>query len=248
MALFQDKFKVDSNRLKDCDYSNEAIYFITIATKSRECIFGSVEEGKMILNNNGQIIENELLKSIKIRENWFFHNWVVMPNHIHLLIEIQNKRVLPIEMRTVEMHSSASPPSTSTKELKTNTEIQTIEIHNVEIHNVEIHNVEMHNVEMHSSASTLSTSTTTVAETYCCASLQQNNAKPKLSRRPDSISSFVAIFKSVTTKQINGTETIWQSNYHDHIVRNYKRFGIIYDYIKNNPRSWDTDSINSNFQ
>jgi REP element-mobilizing transposase RayT len=174
MALFQDKFKVDSNRLKDWDYSKEAIYFITIATKNRECIFGSVEEGKMILNNNGQIIENELLKSIKIRKNWFFHNWVVMPNHIHLLIEIQNKRVLPIEMRTVEMH-----------------------------------NVEMHNVEMHSSASTLSISTTTIAETHCCASLQQNNAKPKLSRRPDSISSFVAIFKSVTTKQINGTETIW---------------------------------------
>ena len=69
----------------------------------------------------------------------------------------------------------------------------------------------------------------------------------KLSRKPNSISSFVAVFKSVTTKQIGKTESIWQANYHDHIVRNYKRFEIIYNYIKTNPQSWETDSINSKF-
>ncbi|MDR7210819.1 transposase [Flavobacterium piscis] len=182
MTLFKNKFKIDSNRLRNWDYSNEAIYFITIATKNRECIFGSIEKGKMILNDNGQIVENALLKSIKIRKNWFFHNWVVMPNHIHLLIEIQND------------HCSDS-------------------------------NVETHNVEMHSSASTHRTSTnvkTIVEKMHCCASLQKNQSESKLSRKPNSISSFAAIFKSVTTKQINDVESIRQSNYHDHIVRNYK--------------------------
>ncbi|WP_163410761.1 transposase [Flavobacterium ajazii] len=227
MALFKNKFKVDSNRLKDWDYSNEAVYFITIATKNRESIFGSVEEGKMILNSNGEIVENELLKSIKIRKNWFFHNWVVMPNHIHLLIEIQNKNPdSNVETHNVEMHSSASP---SQCEISIKNELS-----------------QTHIVETHSSASNPGTSAN-VVKTHCCASLP-GTSEPKLSRKPDSISSFVAIFKSVTTKQINGTETIWQSNYHDHIVRNYKRFEIIYDYIKNNPQSWDTDSINSNFQ
>ena len=38
--------------------------------------------------------------------------------------------------------------------------------------------------------------------------------------------------------------TIWQSNYHDHIVRNYNSFDTIYHYIKNNPKNWNTDSIN----
>jgi len=65
------------------------------------------------------------------------------------------------------------------------------------------------------------------------------------------------VFKSVTTKQINdirkdaqqcASNKIWQHNYHDHIVRNYKTFDKIYQYIKTNPGNWDTDSINSNFQ
>lgn len=104
MILFKDKFKIDSKRLKNWDYSSEAVYFITMVTKNRECIFGSILGGKMVLNENGQIVENELLKSIKIRKNWFFHNWILMPNHIYLLIEIQEPKS---ETQTVEAHSSA---------------------------------------------------------------------------------------------------------------------------------------------
>jgi len=222
MTLFKDKFKMDSNRLKNWDYSSSAVYFITMVTRNREYLFGSIEENKMVLNKNGQIVENELLKSIKIRKNWFFHNWIVMPNHVHLLIEIQNNEV-----------------SSEMNDIQTQIERSYI-------------------VETHSSASTSGTSTTNiasnvaanVAKTHCCASLPNNHENNyankygfELSRKPNSISSFVAIFKSVTTKQINGSASIWQANYHDHIVRNYKRFETIYNYIKTNPSSWETDSM-----
>ena len=222
MTLFHDKF----NRLKNWDYSSSAVYFITMVTQNREYLFGSIEGDKMILNENGQIVENELLKSIKIRKNWFFHNWIVMPNHIHLLIEIQNNEVSS-EMNNVhtqiershivETHSSASTSGTSTTDIAANNSTNNV---------------------------------TTVAKTHCSASLQNNHENNyankygyELSRKPNSISSFVAIFKSVTTKQINGSASIWQSNYHDHIVRNYKRFETIYNYIKTNPSSWATDSM-----
>jgi putative transposase len=248
MTLFQDKYKTNSNRLQNWDYSSEAVYFITITTEDRKCIFGSVVNDKMILNNVGQIVENELLKSIKIRKDWFFHNWIVMPNHIHLLIEIQNENIIQNQNQNeilttthiVETHSSASTSGTSTK-IEANVET----------------NTETHVVS-------------NVAETHCCASLHiqgvdktvnknTNQSQSKLSRKSNSISSFVAIFKSVTTKQINdlyknrqsaniNNKKIWQTNYHDHIVRNHKRFETIYNYIKANPRSWDTDSINSKFQ
>jgi REP element-mobilizing transposase RayT len=248
MTLFKDKFKIDSKRLKNWDYSSEAIYFITIVTQNRKCIFGSVEDDKMILNENGQIVENELLKSIKIRKNWFFHNWIVMPNHIHLLIEIQkndneNIRSQFAHTHIVEAHSSASTSGTSTTNITNNIE--------------ETHIEHTHIVEAHSSASTSGTSTTNIAETNIA---ETHNSAPlrkqhehksdyvSLSRKSNSISSFVAIFKSVTTKQINGVNSIWQTNYHDHIVRNYKTFETIYNYIKSNPISWETDSINSNFQ
>jgi putative transposase len=144
MSLFKKKYQTESNRLKNWDYSSEAIYFITLVAQNRECIFGVIDDNKMILNDNGKIIETELLKSITIRERWFFHNWVIMPNHIHLLIEI-----------------------------KKDNSISSVETHDV--------------------------------ETHCSASLQlESESKSfKLSRKPNSISSFVAIFKSVTTKQIN---------------------------------------------
>ncbi|KAF2337032.1 transposase [Flavobacterium daemonense] len=215
MSLYKDKFKIDSARLKNWDYSSEAVYFITIVTKGREYFFGSIEDGKMTLNENGIIVENELLKSIKIRKNWFFHNWIVMPNHIHLLIEIQKQILNTNELpktddilnttNIVEAHSSASPPSISTTKF----------------------------------TKSLSTN---VAETHCCAPLRYNRDEKQslsklsnesnLSRKPNSISSFVAIFKSVTTTKISGYKFVWQANYHDHIVRNYKRFEIIYDHQK----------------
>ena len=200
MPLFKNRYQTESNRLKNWDYSSEAIYFITLVTQNRECIFGTIDDDNMVLNNNGKIIERELRKSIAIRERWVFHNWVIMPNHIHLLVEIISS---------------------------------SIEMHNVKTHNVETHNV----------------------ETHCSASLPLEPEPFNLSRKPNSISSFVAIFKSVTTKQINklidNNDTrlkpnkIWQPNYHDHIVRNYNSFDTIYHYIKNNPKNWNTDSINS---
>jgi len=244
--LFREKFKIDSNRLQNWDYSSEAVYFITIVTKNRQSIFGVIEDEKMILNEKGKIIERELLKSIKIRKNWFFHNWVIMPNHIHLLIEIQDTQHI------VETHCSASTSSMSTTENDI----------------VDSHLSPQEIVETHCSASTSSISTTENnisdislqtygRETHCSASLKnqsdskngsdenliQNQLSSKLSRKSNSISSFVAIFKSITTKQINGVESIWQANYHDHIVRNYKTFEKIYDYIKHNPISWETDSL-----
>lgn len=36
---------------------------------------------------------------------------------------------------------------------------------------------------------------------------------------------------------------MWQSNYHDNIVRNFESFQAIFYYIKNNPKNWDADSI-----
>ncbi|MFH0918760.1 MAG: transposase [Fibrobacterota bacterium] len=65
-------------------------------------------------------------------------------------------------------------------------------------------------------------------------------------RRPRSISSFVAGFKSSVTKQINliRTETeipIWQGRYYDHIIRHPRALDPIRNYIRMNPAKWDKD-------
>lgn len=257
MALFKNKYRTESNRLKNWDYSSKAIYFITIVTQNRKCIFGDIESDKMILNDKGKIIETELLKSIQIRDRWLFHNWVIMPNHIHLLIEILDSSNDNKSTNNVEMHCSASlhhapltgqyPKSNySTKTIlpdDTDIELKNLFLsHDAYLSHIKsnkISSINDDNVEMHR------------VETHCSAPLQ-NEIKPNiLSRKPNSISSFVAVFKSITTKQINTllensqSDSIWQSNYHDHIVQNYDSFDKIYYYIKNNPKNWDTDSINS---
>jgi hypothetical protein len=46
-----------SIRLKDYDYSQAGAYFITICAQNRECLFGEIANGKMWLNNAGQMVE-----------------------------------------------------------------------------------------------------------------------------------------------------------------------------------------------
>jgi REP element-mobilizing transposase RayT len=79
-----------SIRLKGYDYSRAGYYFITICTASRSHLFGEVENGRMILNDAGEIVKNEWYKSSGIRREIELHEFVVMPNHIHGIVEIVN--------------------------------------------------------------------------------------------------------------------------------------------------------------
>ncbi len=79
-------------RLKKYDYSNNWYYFITICTKLREEYFGKVLEWKMILSEYGRIVENEILKTGDIRYNVEIDNFIIMPNHLHLIVVIQSCR------------------------------------------------------------------------------------------------------------------------------------------------------------
>jgi len=69
--------------------------------------------------------------------------------------------------------------------------------------------------------------------------------------KPRSLSSLMAGFKSVTTKQINILRNspglpVWQRNYYDHIIRNEESLTKIRQYILDNPLSWDKDRLNPN--
>ena len=77
-----------SIRLKGYDYSQAGLYFITINTKNRECLFGKIVDGKMILNDSGKMVENEWLKIPGRFPNVQLHRHIVMPNHFHTIIEI----------------------------------------------------------------------------------------------------------------------------------------------------------------
>lgn len=77
-----------SIRLKYYNYASEGMYFITICIQNRRNILGNIKNGKVELNNYGKIVEEEILKTNKIRNNVIINEYVVMPNHVHIIIQI----------------------------------------------------------------------------------------------------------------------------------------------------------------
>lgn len=88
--LFKNKYRVESTRLKEWDYSTPWWYYVTIDTKYNVCCFGTIKKGVMLLNDFGKSVE-EIWNSMPlhyIEVDLDFH--VIMPNHIHGIIIINN--------------------------------------------------------------------------------------------------------------------------------------------------------------
>lgn len=144
---FNDKYRIESNRMPNWDYSGNGLYFITLVIQDRECVLGEIKNKEMNLSNFGRIIQKEWYKS------------------------------------------------------------------------------------------------------FACQS--------KFHRKPKSLSSFIAGFKSVaitkiddfidlnnlTTPKYNRNNKLWQPNYYDHIIRNKNEYYKIKKYIKNNPIKWSEDKF-----
>ncbi|GJQ59022.1 MAG: hypothetical protein D8M57_04350 [Candidatus Scalindua sp. AMX11] len=79
-----------SIRLKEYDYSQEGFYFITICTHNHVCLFGKISDNKMVLNNAGKIAKEFWLDIPEHYPNTRLHEYVVMPNHVHGIIQIVN--------------------------------------------------------------------------------------------------------------------------------------------------------------
>jgi putative transposase len=85
-----------SIRLPEYDYSQSGIYFVTICTYQKQCLFGDIENGKMFLNQIGKIVREEWLKSAQIRREIELDEWVIMPNHLHGIVMIVENDVVNI--------------------------------------------------------------------------------------------------------------------------------------------------------
>jgi putative transposase len=217
---FQNKYRIPSARWQEWDYSSEGLYFITINVVNHECLFGTISDKEMYLSEFGQIAADEWNKSFEIRKELFCDTYVIMPNHIHAILRIENH---------VETHGSASENANT----NANTNPYIVETHGRASENC--------------NASDCTSDIVQPIETHSSASLRsRRNGNGIAFREPKSISSFVGGFKSAVTTRINTLQQtkgkpVWQERFHDHVIRDYEEFRRIGAYIDSNIENWKED-------
>ncbi len=114
--------KRHSIRLYEYDYSLSGMYFVTICTQNKVCLFGKVVENTVgaglcpaltenfvELSEHGKIIEEQWNALPHRFSNIVLHEYVIMPNHFHAIIEIEPP---VIEANIDDIRAGQSPAPT----------------------------------------------------------------------------------------------------------------------------------------
>lgn len=72
------------------------MYFITLCIKNRLEMLGKIEENNINLTKEGKITKNNINKIENIYENISIDEYIIMPNHIHILLSINYKNNVTI--------------------------------------------------------------------------------------------------------------------------------------------------------
>ena len=87
-------FRRKELRIHQYNYSNVGFYYITICTKDRKCILSKIintnETIKLKLLPYGTIAEKYIKSANRVYDNVKISTYIIMPNHIHLICEINN--------------------------------------------------------------------------------------------------------------------------------------------------------------
>ena len=89
-------------RLSTYSYSSSGFYFLTLCTKEKQSILGTVcaseretELPQMTLSAIGLQIDAEIQRQNSCYSHISIEKYVIMPNHIHLLLYLKNESSLP---------------------------------------------------------------------------------------------------------------------------------------------------------
>jgi len=236
MEKYKNKYRIEPNRWKLWDYSSPANYFITICISERKCILGDVINGKLILSDYGNIVKNEIIKIPEYHKRIILDEWIIMPNHIHFIITLGDFNFdNGISLIGDNNHGDGGNNDDGGND-NGNDNNKVKKIHEFSLpHNQPLpHNQSLPQNQTPSQ----STTKPTIDEIKQYRKQRRKMIIPKLTGK----------FQMQTSKQINILRNTpktknWQSDYHDHVIRNNISYRRIKEYIINNPIKWDSDKF-----
>lgn len=247
-----------SIRLKGYDYSQAGLYFITICSQNRICRFGEIVTATMILNHAGKMVDDEWLALVDRFPNIVLHEYSIMPNHFHCILEIvsNNSHVVGVPLVGTQ---------TGNGDIITGQNVGACPNDKI---------TTGRNVRACPCGRPNGDITIGRPQGYAPTDdTQRNNAETMLGTQNDdgapknkTIGDMMDAFKSITTvKYIRGVRAnpcgcltdikcmcggwkpfdgkIWQRDYFEHIIRDEESYLRISEYIKNNPAKWENDKF-----
>ena len=98
-----------SVRLQEYDYSLPGLYFVTICTHHRRCLFGKIISDAMRLNATGHMVAEQWCALPRRFEQIALDEFIVMPNHIHGIIKIIDTENDPLAIEQISQNRRGDP-------------------------------------------------------------------------------------------------------------------------------------------
>ena len=95
-----------SVRLYEFDYPSPGYYFVTICTYNRKCTLGRVMEDTVLLSGRGQIAYSKWRGIPEYFPFVAIDRYVVMPNHVHGILQIQDSESADDESGVGAQHAA----------------------------------------------------------------------------------------------------------------------------------------------
>lgn len=219
MKYDPDKHHRKSIRLKGYDYSRAGAYFVTICVQNRECLFGEIRNGKMLLNDFGKIIDHHWQKIPTHFENAALDEYVIMPNHFHGVLWLvgdgntanPENAITGITGITVGAKHSGQPLSSEQNDVAGNASP------------LQQRPNQRPNQRPDRPTGTTPGSLSAVIQNFTSITSRKIN---QIRKTPG--------------------KKLWQRNFHDRIIRNDRELFNIRQYIIDNPLKWEVDNENPN--
>jgi putative transposase len=217
MAYNPQIHKRRSIRLKGYDYSRAGLYFITICVQNRKHLFGVVENNEMIMNDAGKMVQVEWEKLTERFQHIKLHEFIVMPNHFHGILEITVGAPL-VGVRTV--------------------------IENKNDFNEQNVNKIKNELDVASNSSIIDETQNGQGQPQGIApTVLPNKTVGDMMDAFKSITTVAYINGVKNCGWPTFDRKLWQRNYYENIIRDEKAFENISNYIVNNPSKWQADKF-----